>query len=89
MAIERSKTEGDGFRSYIFFSKTFKNQNKTHVLRVLGAFRHAEFENAVHFLKRNFDILLIWIFKIHSPAEIFLNRIKFAHTLTISDALDG
>ena len=51
--------------------------------RGLGDFWHAEFENAIHFSYK-FEILLFLIFKIHSPAEIFLDRM----TGWISDGAD-
>ena len=45
-----------------------------------GFILNTEFENAIHFFYK-FEILLILIFKLHSPAEIFLHKMNYAHTL--------
>ena len=74
-----SKRAGDRFPNYFYFSKTF---SKKYVFsRELGVFRHSEFENAIHFFFNKIKILLILIFKIHSPDEMFSDRVNYAHAL--------
>ena len=73
-----NKRAGDMFPNLIFFRKPLKNVRAS---RGLEVFRHAEFENAIHFFFNKFEILLVLIFNIHSHAEIFLDRMNYAHTL--------